>query len=159
MPLRSDWSDAACPIARSLDVLGDPWVLLIARQAFYGSRRFAEFRDQLDIADNVLSKRLALMVEGGLLTKVPYGDDHRLRAEYVLTPAGVDLLPVLHAMLLWGRKHASSAGHPALDIVHLGCGSITLSADHCTDCGAVLEPDQVAWRRPGRAVDRVLTGR
>ena len=105
MPLRSDWSSAPCPIARSLDVLGDPWVLLIARQAFYGTRRFADFRERLDIADNVLSRRLSIMVEADLLQRVPYRDDRRTRDEYVLTAAGEDLLPILHAMVLWAAKH------------------------------------------------------
>jgi DNA-binding HxlR family transcriptional regulator len=149
MPLRSDWSSAPCPIARSLDVLGDPWVLLIARQAFYGTRRFADFREHLDIADNVLSRRLAMMVDGGLLQRVPYRDDRRTRDEYVLTAAGEDLLPILHAMVLWAAKHERHPAFSVLEIVHRACGSTTTSADHCSGCGAELQADQVAWRRTG----------
>ena len=63
MPLRSDWSSERCPIARSLEVLGDPWVLLVLRQAFSGVRRFDQLRSELKIADNVLSSRLARLVD------------------------------------------------------------------------------------------------
>jgi DNA-binding HxlR family transcriptional regulator len=63
MPLRSDWTGERCPIARSLEVLGDPWVMLVLRQAFSGVRRFEQLRDQLGVAENVLSKRLSTMVD------------------------------------------------------------------------------------------------
>jgi DNA-binding HxlR family transcriptional regulator len=157
MPLRSDWSSASCPIARSLDVLGDPWVLLIARQAFYGTRRFADFRERLDIADNVLSRRLAIMVEAELLQRVPYRDDRRTRDEYVLTAAGEDLLPILHAMVLWAAKHERHPEPPILYRRHPTGGATTTSADHCTGCGAELHADEVSWLRPG-ARTRVLVG-
>jgi DNA-binding HxlR family transcriptional regulator len=138
-------------------VLGDPWVLLIARQAFYGTRRFADFRERLDIADNVLSKRLTVMVDAELLQRVPYRDGRRTRDEYVLTAAGEDLLPILHAMVLWAAKHDRHSRFPVLEIVHRGCGATTTSADHCTGCGAELHADQVSWHRPG-AQARELVG-
>ena len=74
MPLRSDWSEATCPIARSLDVVGDPWVVLVLREALTGSTRFEQFRGALGVADNVLSRRLAGDGRGGLLTRAPYDD-------------------------------------------------------------------------------------
>ena len=72
MPLRSDWSDEFCPIKRSLDVLGDPWVLLIIRDVLHGRGRFDQVRDNLRISEAVLSRRLHAMVESGLLTRVEY---------------------------------------------------------------------------------------
>ena len=81
MPLRSDWSTENCPIARSLEILGDPWTMLVLRQALSGVRRFEQFRDQLGIADNVLSKRLNNLVDAGLLRRVPYQDSGRTRRE------------------------------------------------------------------------------
>ena len=71
MALRSDWSSENCPIARSLEVLGDPWVMLVLRQAFSGVRRFEQFREQLGVADNVLSKRLSTLVDAGLCGACP----------------------------------------------------------------------------------------
>ena len=73
MPLRSDWSAATCPIARSLDVVGDPWMLLILRHALLGVRRYEDFRTGLGVADNVLSRRLPAMVDAGLLRKAVPG--------------------------------------------------------------------------------------
>ena len=69
MPLRSDWSGDSCPIARSLDVVGDPWMLLILRNALLGARRYEEFRSALGVADNVLSRRLPAMVEAGTVAQ------------------------------------------------------------------------------------------
>jgi DNA-binding HxlR family transcriptional regulator len=114
MPLRSDWSAASCPIARSLDVVGDPWVLLVLRESFRGVTRFEQFRSALGIADNVLSRRLRQMVEAGLLRRSPYHAGNRVQHEYVLTDAGSDLLPVLHALGRWGEEHRPHPGRSAL---------------------------------------------
>ncbi len=113
MPLRSDWSAASCPIARSLDVVGDPWVLLVLRESFRGVTRFEQFRSALGIADNVLSRRLRQMVEAGLLRRSPYHAGNRVQHEYVLTDAGSDLLPVLHALGRWGEEHRPHPGRSA----------------------------------------------
>lgn len=151
VPLRSDWSQRRCPIARSLDVVGDPWVLLIIREAMLGTRRFDQFRETLQVADNVLSRRLQAMVQAGLLTREPYQDGNRTRHEYLLTPAGEDLLPVLHGLVLWGEKHRSlGADAGALGIVHRACGTMSTSPDRCSGCGEQLTPDSVDWERPWR---------
>ena len=151
MPLRSDWSGSSCPIARSLDVVGDPWTVLILRDALAGSRRYEHFRSSLKVADNVLSRRLQSMVEAGLLRRVPYRAEHRTHHEYQLTEAGADLLPVLHALALWGEKH-TTAPHQAvhLEIVHRPCGQASCTADVCSHCGRPLLPAEVSWRRPWR---------
>lgn len=147
MPLRSDWSQATCPIARTLDVVGDPWVLLVLREAVTGATRFEQFRSALGCADNVLSRRLSAMVDDGLLVRAPYDAGNRTREEYLLTGAGTDLLPVLQALVHWGERHRpASTGR--LVVVHEGCGEPTDSADTCTACGARLAADTVSWRRP-----------
>jgi len=147
VPLRSDWSEATCPIARSLDVVGDPWVVLVLREALTGSTRFEQFRGALGVADNVLSRRLAGMVEAGLLVRAPYDAGNRTREEYLLTDAGTDLFPVLHALAQWGERHRP-AGTGRMDVVHEGCGQVTGSADTCTSCGSPLSAATVSWRRP-----------
>jgi DNA-binding HxlR family transcriptional regulator len=148
MPLRSDWSDRTCPIARSLDVVGDPWVLLVVRQAMEGSRRFDEFKRELGVADNILSKRLSAMVEAGLLTKVPYRGEHRTHHEYLLTEAGADLLPVLHGLLAWGEKHRPlERRRGRLRVIHERCGTEVDTADWCDRCSMRLSPEQVTWSR------------
>ena len=91
-------------MARALDILGDPWAVMILREVFMGNRRFDGLKDELAIADTVLSKRLRVLVEAGLLQRVPYGGAVRPRVEYVLTEAGSDTLPVLNALAQWGRS-------------------------------------------------------
>ena len=149
MPLRSDWSDAACPVARSLDVVGDPWALLVLREAFTGTTRYDAFRDALGVADNVLSRRLSTLVTAGVLTRSPYDAGNRVRHEYLLTEAGTDLLPVVHALAQWGERHRPRA-RGRLDVVHEPCGAVTESADTCSACGEWLTAETVSWRR-GRA--------
>jgi DNA-binding HxlR family transcriptional regulator len=93
-----------CPIARSLSVLGDTWSMLILRDAHAGFTRFDQFRKSLGIAPTMLTKRLSVLVEEGLLEKRQYSE-HPPREEYVLTQAGRDFLPVLFVIGAWGRKH------------------------------------------------------
>ena len=150
MALRSDWSGMACPIARSLDVVGDPWLMLILRDSLMGVRRYEDYRRSLGIADNILSKRLATMVDAGLLTKAPYKEKGRTRHEYRLTEAGAELLPVAHALLLWGEKHTDGPQAAPLQIRHEPCGRVSRSADRCDSCGEPLTPETVTWVRRGR---------
>ena len=118
-PDASGGADAAaaverCSIARSLEVLGQKWSLLIVREAMWGRTRFAEFRSRLGIAPDVLTDRLGRLVDGGILERRPYRDDgEREREEYVLTDAGRALLPVLAAMSAWGDEHRPSGFGPA----------------------------------------------
>src|ERR1700753_3028119 len=97
--------DAPCPIGRAAETIGDRWMLLILRHATAGVTRFDDFRQQLGIADNILSNRLGRLVQSGLLVKAAYRDERRTRHEYRLTTAGADLLPVLHALAAWGQQH------------------------------------------------------
>jgi DNA-binding HxlR family transcriptional regulator len=151
VPLRSDWSGDRCPIARSLDVVGDPWVLLILRGAFQGTARFEDFRRTLGVADNVLSRRLVGMVDAGLLVRRPYRGEQRTHHEYRLTEAGADLLPVLNALTLWGEKHTRRPQPDAImTIVHTSCGAQTNSADRCSGCGEPLVADDVTWHKAWR---------
>ena len=100
---RKRFDDMPCSIARALDLVGDWWTLLIIREAFLGVRRFADFRDHLGIARNILSDRLQKLVTEEILTKVPKPDVER-GFEYRLTEKGKDLWPVLTALRLWGDK-------------------------------------------------------
>jgi DNA-binding HxlR family transcriptional regulator len=96
--------ETTCPIARSLAFAGDAWSLLILRDAFAGLTRFDQFRKSLGIAPTILTRRLAVLTEEGLLEKRRYSE-HPPRDEYVLTAAGQDFLPVLFLIGAWGRQH------------------------------------------------------
>ena len=98
-----------CPIARSLERVGEWWSILILRDASLGLRRFDEFQESLGIASNILTRRLKALVEAGLLERRRYSE-RPPRDEYVLTKAGRDFRPVLWALLTWGNKHFAPEG-------------------------------------------------
>ena len=98
-----------CPIARSLDQVGEWWSILILRDAFKGMTRFDQFQKSLGIAPNMLTRRLNTLVESGLLERRLYSDKPP-RHEYVLTARGRDFRQVLWALLAWGNKHFPPEG-------------------------------------------------
>lgn len=107
--------DSNCSIARSLGVLGERWTFLILREAFLGATRFAEFRDRLGVAPDVLSDRLATLVDFAVMEREPYQEPGaRLRFAYQLTPAGQELLVVLGALQQWGDKHLPCPQGPSM---------------------------------------------
>ncbi len=106
---RTDFSDMFCPIARGLGRVGEWWSMLIMREAMYGASRFDEFEKNLKIAPNMLTRRLADLVEAGLLEKRQYCE-RPPRYEYVMTPAGVAFQPVLLALAKWGNDFFSPDG-------------------------------------------------
>ncbi|CAN5737349.1 helix-turn-helix domain-containing protein [soil metagenome] len=109
---RTDFSLMACPVARSLDRVGEWWSILILRDAFHGLTRFDQFQKSLQIAPNMLSRRLANLVESGLLERRPYSE-HPPRDEYVLTARGRDFRPVLIALMAWGNRHFADPEGPS----------------------------------------------
>lgn len=103
-------NDLACPIAHGLDVLGDRWTLLIMREALRGSTRFSEFREALGMPRDVLTARLATLVDGGVFAKQSYrAPGERSRDEYVVTEAGHELVIILSALGEWGTRHAGGS--------------------------------------------------
>jgi DNA-binding HxlR family transcriptional regulator len=113
---RNDLSNLSCSIARALEVLGARWTLLIMREALSGRTRFAEFRQILGIAPDVLSERLATLVEYGVMTKQPYQEPgSRARFSYHLTPAGHELLVVVGALQQWGDAHLPRPEGPTIE--------------------------------------------
>ncbi|AHH95289.1 helix-turn-helix domain-containing protein [Kutzneria viridogrisea] len=108
--------DSSCPVARSLGVLGERWTLLILREAISGTTRFAGFRDALGVAPDVLTDRLATLVEYGVLTREPYQEPgSRQRFDYHLTEAGRELHITLAALWQWGDKHLPMSGVPKVE--------------------------------------------
>ncbi len=106
---RKSFGDMQCPIARSLERVGEWWSILILRDAFQGLSRFDEFQKNLGIAPNMLTRRLVGLVEQGLLERRQYSE-HPPRHDYVLTERGRDFRPVLWALLAWGNKHLAPEG-------------------------------------------------
>jgi DNA-binding HxlR family transcriptional regulator len=169
--LPREYTAETCPIARSLEVVGERWTLLIVRDAFYGVRRFSDFRAHLDIPKAVLSERLSLLVKEGVLTKTAGG---RGRDEYELTPKGVRLWPTIWALLSWGNdnyveqphrrsyRHAECGGTIGPDRVCSACGQAPDAADLVThpprrprDRGVRDDPVSMALRRPHRLLEPI----
>jgi DNA-binding HxlR family transcriptional regulator len=136
-----------CSIARSLELIGERWTLLVLREAFTGARRFDEFATRLDIARNVLTARLSLLVEEGVLERRRY-QERPERFEYRLTEKGLELFPVLVSLMKWGDRHAPARKGPPTLIVHRDCGGEVDERFHCERCGAEVEARD-ATARPG----------
>lgn len=128
-----------CPVARTLDVVGEWWTVLIVRDAFIGARRFEDFR-RLGIADNILSTRLKRLVDEGILERRLY-QERPERYEYLLTEKGRDLLLVVGAMATWGMKWMP--GGNVNRMRHIACGNQVTVRGYCEDCGQALTVDEV----------------
>jgi DNA-binding HxlR family transcriptional regulator len=114
--MRTRFQDENCAVARALEVLGDWWTLLVVREAFLGTRRFADFEEHLGISKNVLTHRLGHLVEHGVLARVDAGV-HGTRYEYELTPMGKDLVTVVTALRQWGDRWIFGEGREPLVVV------------------------------------------
>jgi DNA-binding HxlR family transcriptional regulator len=135
-----------CPIARSLEHVGEWWSILILREAFAGRTRFDEFRDRLGVAPNILTRRLKALVAAGLLERRAYCQ-RPPRFEYILTDRGRDFRPVMLALMTWGNRHFAPEG-PYTRIVDAKTGEPAdpVLVDRTT--GRPIEgPDFRVWRR------------
>lgn len=122
-----------CSLARTLSVIGDRWTLIILRDCFLGVRRFEQFENRLGITRHVLTDRLKKLVQHGVLSKSPY-QQRPLREEYRLTDKGLDLHPVIMALVQWGNTHmADERGAPLLHI-HKSCGHRMAPVTVCSHC-------------------------
>jgi DNA-binding HxlR family transcriptional regulator len=135
----SELVEQDCSIARPASLLGDPWTLVILRQAFSRVRRFDDFQSQLGISRSLLSDRLGQLVDAGILRREPYKDQIRTRHEYRLTRKGLDLYPALMALREWGDRYMADEG-PPIRLRHRDCRGeprIHLTCDRCgADVGA-----------------------
>lgn len=136
--LGRDYPGQFCSIAKSLEVIGERWTLLIVRDVMLGNRRFGQIQRSLGVARNVLSARLQRLVEEGILERRAYQESPP-RHEYFLTEKGLDLWPVLMAYLGWGDKYLEPDSGPPRLIVHKECGGQIDDRRICQKCGKALE--------------------
>lgn len=143
MATRKRLDDAACPVARAVDLVGDRWALLIVRDAFDGLRRFGDFQRSLGMARNILADRLRLLVEAGILESQPASDGSAYQ-EYVLTRRGERLFPVVVALRQWGEQQLFARGEPHSRLVERASGKpLAAMAPRAAD-GRVLAPRDTA---------------
>ena len=147
--LQRDYPDQVCSIARSLEIVGERWTLLILRDAVLGLSHFEEFQEKLGIASNVLTNRLKLLCDEQVLERVP--DPERPgRPKYVLTDKGREVAPVLIVLMKWGDRYYPTPGGPPRLTLHAGCGGNIGSDLHCDRCGKQAGPGGIELI-PGRA--------
>jgi len=131
--LQRDYPDQVCSIARSLEVIGERWTLLILRDALLGIEHFEDFQDKLGIASNVLTNRLKLLCDEGVLERLP--DEKRPgRPKYVLTDKGRELAPALIVLIKWGDRHYPTPCGPPQLTGHAGCGGEAGADFRCERC-------------------------
>jgi DNA-binding HxlR family transcriptional regulator len=130
---RTAYQTSNCSIARSLEVLGEKWTLLILRESFYGATRFEQFHQVLNCPRNLLSERLTRLVEEGILERSEYREPgSRARKEYRMTEKGRELMPILLALREWGDRYKADPEGPPVLARHAECGKklhLTLTCD------------------------------
>lgn len=145
-PWALDYDTAGCTIAAALAVVGEKWAFLVLREAFNGVRRFDDMQRRTGMPRQVLSSRLSRLVSDGILRKTPYQDEgQRPRSEYRLTDKGVELYPVMVALLGWGDKYVAQADGPPVELTHRDCGAsvqlqLACSAGHVLDSAKQVTP-------------------
>jgi DNA-binding HxlR family transcriptional regulator len=132
-----------CSIARSLEVMGDWWSPLILRDLYLGLDRFDELVTDLGISRNLLTDRLATLIEGGVVRREAY-QVRPVRYSYALTEAGCELVPVLLALTAWGDKWATPEGGAPIRFRHETCGEVFTPTVGCSNCGEPLTADTVS---------------
>ena len=147
---RKDFGSMQCPIARSLERVGEWWSILILRDAFQGLTQFDQFQKSLGIAPNMLTRRLNALVESGLLERRRY-QEHPPRDEYVLTERGRDFRPVLWAMAAWGNRHFAPDGAQVI-VVDAETGEQADPVLIDRNSGKVMTPEKFR-SAPGPAAD------
>ncbi|MGW6280155.1 winged helix-turn-helix transcriptional regulator [Kribbella sp. NPDC055071] len=149
-----DWSVENCPIGRTMEILGERWTVVVLREVFNGIRRFDDLRVRTDIPRQVLSNRLAKLVDHGILRRAPYREPgSRQRFEYRLTEKGLDLYPMLIAIRDWGDKYLVGPEGSPLAIEHRDCGAPVHAELRCESGHAVNSPRD-AVPRPGPGARR-----
>ena len=133
--MSADWTRDNCAVGNTLAVIGERWTLLVLREAFLSVRRFEQLQRHTGIARNILTDRLNTLVLHGVLRRELY-QERPERYEYRLTEKGLDLYPVLLALMDWGAKHG---GGRAMELTHTSCGASVMPHLACPECGEHVE--------------------
>lgn len=141
----SELADQPCSVARSVAVIGDRWTLMILRDCFLGVRRFEDFERRLGISRSIIADRLRLLEREGVLRREAYQERPR-RFEYRLTDKGLDLHPVIMAIVHWGDTHYAGEAGPPLIHRHRACGCDFAPVTTCSACGAPVTARDVEVR-------------
>jgi DNA-binding HxlR family transcriptional regulator len=147
MPLGSDYASQHCAIARSLEIVGERWTLLIIRDLFYGVRRYNDLRKHIGAPSATLAQRLTALVDAGVVARVPGAG---ARDEYELTERGRALWPVIRELGNWGRECLDPADRHAY--THAACGTVLVDG-RCPTCDATPAAEEVVMHPAERQPD------
>lgn len=151
--LDREYDNQVCSIARSLEIVGERWSLLIIRNVSLGLNRFEPLRENLGITRSVLTTRLNTLIEYGILEKRQYSEKPP-RFEYHLTEKGRNLGPALLQLMWWGDRYYPEAGGPPTVATHRRCGGPLDQHMICRKCGESVEADRVYLKAgPGRKAE------
>jgi DNA-binding HxlR family transcriptional regulator len=129
-----DYDTANCTIGAAVGIIGEKWTFLVLREAFNGVRRFGDIQRRTQAPRQVLTDRLARLVREGLLRRTPYRESgQRARQEYRLTEKGLDLYPVIVALMQWGDRYAVAPAGPPVVLTHRDCGQPVRLQLTCAD--------------------------
>ncbi|MDI7775497.1 helix-turn-helix domain-containing protein [Asticcacaulis sp. EMRT-3] len=142
----ADYSRQRDATAACLDIIGEPWTMLIIRDAFRGLTRFEQWQEALGLARNVLASRLKHLVAEGIFEQRVYCL-RPLRHEYVLTPKGYDLRGILMHMMDWGAKHVYRDETPLVQVFHSRCGCVLSPVTYCAECSEPVQRGEVFIQR------------
>ena len=149
MPQPIDFGSITCSISRAFALLGETWAPLIIRDVYCGIVRFDGLCEDLGVARSVLARRLARLVDAGVLCRERYSDTHP-RDEYHLTPMGLDLVPAVMAVMAWGDRWLDEGAGPPARLRHAPCGHDTVPTVCCSECGEPLRArDVIPHQGPG----------
>lgn len=139
-------SQSSCPVARSIDLIGDRWLLMILRDAFDGVRRYSEFQRNLGVARNILADRLKKLVEAELLQIQPASDGSAWQ-EYVLTERARDLFPLIVSLQQFGEQHLFAADETHSDLLETTSGKPLAPLRVCNQQGDVVTPEMTCVQK------------
>jgi DNA-binding HxlR family transcriptional regulator len=146
MALPRDYTSQSCSLARTLEIVGERWTLLILRDAFFGVRRFGDFVARLSIPRAVLAERLKALTAADILIRVP---GEQGRDEYELTDKGISLWPTVRTLMAWGDTYYAPAG-PRRAFLHAADEAPLDSTGRCSRCGCIVDaPDTIVVPGPG----------
>ena len=141
-----------CSVARTLEILGDRWIFLILREAFFGVRYYDKFQTNLGIATNILSHRLKILVENGIFEKQKDDVDAR-RIKYRFTEKGIDIYSITLALMKWGDRWLADDDGPPLLLFHKTCGHRLEPVLCCAHCGKPVNAREVTYEN-GPAIQK-----
>lgn len=143
---RGAWRATRCSVGRAMEVIGTRSAVLLMREAYYGTTRFADFAERVGITEAVAAGRLKELLDEGLLVLRPYREPgQRTRHEYVLTDKGRDLLPVVVALMEWGDRYLAGPRGAPVALAHRDCGEPVRVHVAC-DAGHDVQLEQIAVR-------------